>query len=61
MIREAEDLVADDLSRFMALPGNEQHVAGVQRSDAGADRLGAVTDLDGARRGSNNGCADYRR
>ena len=32
-------LVADDLAGLMALAGDQQHVAGLQRGDAGADRL----------------------
>ena len=43
-------LFADDLAGFMALAGDQQHVAAAQLGDRGADRLAAVADLDRAGR-----------
>src|SRR5213080_418717 len=46
VIAERHNPVADDLAGFMALAGNQQHIAGAKLSDRGTDRLVAVADLD---------------
>jgi len=46
MIAERHNPVADDLAGFMALAGNQQHIAGAEVADRGTDRLVAVADLD---------------
>ena len=45
MIAERQHAVADDLAAFVALAGDHQHVAGLERRDRTADRLAAVADL----------------
>ena len=50
MIAERQHLLADDLAGFMALAGDQQHVAAAKLGDRRADRLAAVADLDRARR-----------
>ena len=61
VIAERHHPVADDLAGFMALAGDQQHVAGAQRGDGRADRLAPVADLDGAGRCRHDGGADRRR
>ncbi len=50
VVGERQYPVADDLAGFVALAGDQQHVAGLQLRDGVADRLAAVADLDGAGR-----------
>ena len=50
VIAERQRAVADDLAGFMALAGDQQHVAGRKRRDRAADRLAAVADLASRRR-----------
>jgi hypothetical protein len=44
-IVERQRLVADDLIGLMTLAGDDQDIAGSERADRGADRLGAIADL----------------
>src|SRR3979490_960399 len=48
MVAERQHLFADDLAGFVALAGDQQHVAAAQLHDRAADRLAAVADLDRA-------------
>ena len=70
VVAERQHLFADDLAGFMALAGDQQHVAAAQLRNRALDRRAPVTDLDRARvtrRGSRRGsrravrCADCRR
>ena len=46
VVAERQHLLADDLAGFVALAGDQQHVAGTQVVDRGGNRLTAVTDLE---------------
>ena len=64
VIAEMQNLVADDLSDLVALAGDQQRIAWLQRRDAGLDRLGAIGDVGrafrlGQDRGSDR-CPDFR-
>ena len=60
-IVERIGLVADDLIGLVPLAGDHQQVALAQFAHADADRLGAVADLDRARRLGQDLGADRRR
>ena len=51
VIAERQGAVADDLPGLVALAGDQQRIARLQRRYRGADRLGAVADFAGASRG----------
>src|SRR5579871_2828678 len=59
MITERHGRLANDLTGFMALSGDHEHVARFEAGDCPADRLMAVTDLLGAR-GRLQDCGPYR-
>src|SRR5262245_61150111 len=61
MIREGQDTIANDLTRLMALAGDQQDVAALEIRDCLADRFGAVADLGCASSVGKNGGADRRR
>ena len=70
VIAERQHPVADDLAGFVALAGDQQHVAGLQLGDRAADRLARgrrsrrrPAPPRGSRRGSRRDlrCADCRR
>ena len=70
VVAERQRLVADNLAGFVALAGDQQHVALAQLGDAAGNRLAAVADLDRAGRGFQDRarecrpaarCADCRR
>src|SRR5262245_59858864 len=50
VVAEWQHLFADDLAGFMALSGNQQHVAPTQILDRATDRLTAIADFERARR-----------
>lgn len=58
VIAERQRPVADDLAGLVALAGDQQRIAGLQRRNPGPDRLGAVTDIPGTFRSSQDGGAD---
>ncbi len=58
MVGERQHLVADDLPGLVTLAGDDDDIAGAEHADTGGDRLGAVADLAGARRGDENFGAD---
>ena len=55
---KGQHFAADILAGLMALARDHQHIAGLQRGDAGADGLGAVADFARAGRGGQNFLAD---
>ena len=60
MIAEGQNHLADLLAFLVALAGDHQHVALLQRIDRRPDRLGAVADFDSTRCRGQDGGADRR-
>jgi len=58
VIAEWQYLIANDLAGLVALAGNQQRIARLQRSNRGANGLGAVADLPGIFRRRQNGGAN---
>ncbi len=56
-----QNLVSNDLPGLVALAGDQQRIAGLQRRDPGLDRFGTVADIVGAFRFGQNGGADRVR
>ena len=61
VIAEMQNLVTNDLPGLVALAGDQQRVAGLQRRDAGLDRFRAIADIVGAFCFRQNGGADRGR
>src|SRR5271155_2027015 len=61
VIAERHDPVADNLAGFMALSGNQKHVAAAQIGNRRAYRLAPIADIGGAWSAGNDGGANGGR
>ena len=58
MIGKRHGLVADDLTRLMALACNDQHIARTQAAHGKVNRMATITDFNGIGSRRQNGRAD---
>src|SRR5438128_2273860 len=58
MVAERQYLLADDLAGFMALAGDQQHIARAQLGNGRANRVAAVANLYCPRRAAQDGRAN---